>query len=572
MFMRAAPGLLAFFSCLVTAALASVASPPAPARLTWETVEFEYAAREVHPWWAFPVQAEFSPERGGERITVAGFWVGENRWRIRFAAAAPGRWTFRTRSTDAGLDGHTGVVEARAPTAGELAANPNRRGAIRVRPAQRHLEYADGTPFFLLADTLWAANTARCGLGAADDGPFFQYLADRQAKGFTAILLKYFDGYGDYPDAPGHRNEGGKIFFAEHDPQRLNPAFFDALDRRLHALADRGLVAAVPTTWWGKTRRNRFTLEEARRVTAYCAVRYGTVNALWCVTGEYQYVFADCGWSAADLGTLGTTLQQHNPWRRPVSIHPSSRTNFPAPHNTQSSRPFHGEPWLDHHWLQTGQSRDRMHHIVQRLADDRALTPALPVFCSESFYETAEDADGAYHARWQAWTAFLNGAAGYGYGADGIWQFRDPNDPHGETGKLVKGSLPWQQALAFPGSSQLKPVRTLLTALRWWELEPARNRIRVDRAVNPAPDPKEIWPPHVALSAEAGVIYLPRGNAARALELALPAGRWSARWYDPRNGEFVGEASPVHAERPWPLPTRPTPAEEDWVLLLRLER
>jgi hypothetical protein len=132
-----------------------------------------------------------------------------------------------------------------------LERNPNLRGQVRVAKAGRHFEFADGTPFLLLADTLWAANTARCGLGEREDGPFYQYLADRAAKGFTAILMQYFHGYGDYPDAPGHRNEGGHTFL-DRDVTRLNPAHFQSLDTRMRALWSRGFVALIPATWWGK--------------------------------------------------------------------------------------------------------------------------------------------------------------------------------------------------------------------------------------------------------------------------------------------------------------------------------
>jgi len=463
-----------------------LATAPAPAEevrstRAWEPVDLVFHAAEPHPWWEFPVTAEFTADDSKAVMTVAGCWDGGSRWLVRFAAPAPGLWTYRTRSRDRGLDGHSGRIVARAASAAELDHNPNLRGAVRVRPGERHFSYADGTPFLLLADTLWAASTARCGLGEREDGPFFQYLADRQAKGFTAVLLQYFHGYGDYPDAPGHRNEGGKAF-ADEAVTQLEPAFFAALDRRMRALWDRGLVAAVPTTWWGKTKRNRFTLETALRATAYCAVRYGAFNALWSVAGEYQYVFKDCGWTPADLSALGAAMQQHNPYGRPVSIHPSAQLNWPPPHHQQSSRAFHGEPWLDHHWLQTGQSRDRMPNIVLRLAADRALAPPLPVFCSEAFYETADDPDAAYHARWQAWVAFLNGAAGYGYGAQGLWQFYDPDDPNGEPGKLTRETVPWRQALAFPGSRQLAPVRRLLAPLPWWRLR----RVAGGRSRRPA--------------------------------------------------------------------------------------
>lgn len=41
--------------------------------------------------------------------------------------------------------------------------------------------------------------------GDQEDGPFFQYLGDRKAKGFTAILIKYLNGFDDGPAKPNGR-------------------------------------------------------------------------------------------------------------------------------------------------------------------------------------------------------------------------------------------------------------------------------------------------------------------------------------------------------------------------------
>ncbi len=533
----------------------------------WAPHEITLTAAQEHRWWEFPVRVTFRREDdAAARLTVEGCWDGERRWLVRVALPQPGRWTWRSQSADTGLDGKSGALDVRAPDAAELATNPNRRGQIRIAADRRHFEYADGTPFLLLASTLWAANTTRCGLGPHEDGPFFTHLADRQAKGFTTILLQYFHGYGDYPDSPGHRNEGGKPY-VDIAAKELNPAFFQLLDVRLRALWERGFAVAIPATWWGKTKQCVFTPEDARRMSAYCAVRYGACNALWSLSGEYQYAFKDCGWTPADFTALGAEVQRHNPTHRPLSIHPSGQITWPAPHHVQSSRPFHGEAWLDHHWLQTGQSRDRLWNIVTRLAENRALTPARPVFCSEAFYERAEDAERAYHTRWQVWTALLNGAAGFGYGAEGLWQFFDPADPEGETGKKIGRQVRWQEAQHFEGSTQILPARTFLSGIDWWNLTPARERIRVAGAPNPLPTKTDLTPPQAAATASGTwVVYVPRGNAGRALALAGAgaAGR-SARWFDPRRGEFVGHPVALGGVT---LPSAPIPAEEDWVLLI----
>ena len=556
------------FAAVLTAVLARFAAAAADApKPAWQPQEMAFTAKRDHSWWEFPVRAVFCHNRGTTALTIEGFWDGGRHWVIRAALPQPGTWAWHTESADPGLAGHSGQIEVVTSPADRVAANPNLRGQVRPTSGGRHFEYADGTPCFLLADTLWAGNTARCGLLADGGGPFSEYLADRKAKGFTAVLMQFIHGYGDYPDGQAHRNEGGYAFL-QRDPARLNPAYFQALDRRMRTLWERGLLAASPIMWWGKTKKALFTPQDARRLSAYCAVRYGAFNSLWCVSGEYQYTFADCGWTPADLSALGAEVQRHNPWKHPLSIHPSGSTAWKAPHNVQSSRPFHGEPWLDHHWLQTGQSLDRMCNIVTRLADDCALTPALPVFCAEAFYEVATDPESAYHARWQGWTAFLNGAAGYGYGAQGLWQFLDRTDAQGETGKLTDSRpVPWREALRMPGSAQVGHARTLLASLEWWKLEPRREAMRVDGRPNSLPTRTNLTPPQAAtIGGKSWIVYLPRGNANRELQIAASVhlgGR--SRWFDPRTGKFAGEGMAFTSR----LPPRPDPADEDWVLLIR---
>jgi hypothetical protein len=302
------------------------------------------------------------------------------------------------------------------------------------------------------------------------------------------------------------------------------------------------------------------------------AVRYGAFNSIWSLSGEYQYAFRDCGWTAANYTSIGNAMQQHNPYRHALSVHPASGTNWPAPHNVQSSRPFHGQSWINHHWLQTGQSRDRLYNIVRRLKENRALLPATPVFASESFYEQQGDLNSAYHTRWQVWVAFLNGAAGYGYGAQGVWQFYDPTDPFGETGQNVHDPLPWWQAIGLPGSTQVAPARRLLGGIAWWKLQPAPNSLRVNGQPNTAPTATNLSPPHAALVQDQSlmVFYIPRGNAQRTLTTTLPSSGEPliARWFDPRRGVYTGETVPVSGTTQWTLPARPAPAGEDWVLLV----
>jgi hypothetical protein len=547
----------------------------APQQVRWGPQEIRLEAKGEHAWWAFPASVQLVHETSGQRLELKAFWNGGSDWVVRFAPPLAGKWSWQSKSVDPGLDGRTGEIHVAEPSSTQIENNANYRGHLRIAASARHFEYADGTPCLLLADTLWAGNTARCGLGEREDGPFFQYLADRKSKGFNAVLMKYVHGFDDHDDRPtGDRNEGGYLFL-ERDFERLNPAFMQALDKRLNALFHNGFVAAVPVAWWGKGRLNAFSIDQARKFSAYCAVRYGAYNALWCLSGEYQYTFKDCNWTEADIDSLGAAVQAQNPYRHPLSIHPSGQITWQPPHNVQSSRPFHHSKWLDHHWLQTGQSSDRMFNIVGRSAENRQLEPARPVFCSEAYYDRQIDPEQAYHARWQAWTAILSGCCGYGYGAQGLWQFYDPADPRGETGKNVANAAVWRQALAFQGSSKIRHVRELLGTLEWWRLAPSRELLLVDGQPNTSPTSRDVSPPTcAAIAGEVYLVYLPRGNAKRSLQIKeLPTASYAASWFNPRDGK--GKLNEVRFEggpKPWALPTPPADADEDWVLVVRRTR
>lgn len=145
--------------------------------MQWSVFEVALTAHEAHDWWTFPVLVTFVHE-GGTEISVEGFWDGDRTWRVRFMPALSGVWQWTTQSEDAGLDGQSGQIDVQQPSATAIEENPNLRGHIRISENGRFFEYTDGTPFFMLGDTLWAGNTARCDLGAQNDGPFFQYLRD----------------------------------------------------------------------------------------------------------------------------------------------------------------------------------------------------------------------------------------------------------------------------------------------------------------------------------------------------------------------------------------------------------
>src|SRR5690606_10920937 len=132
---------------------------------------------------------------------VYGFWDGGNRFKVRVVATEAGEWSWRSganHSDDAGLNGHTGSFTAVAWSAAELRENPNRRGFVRSTPNGHALQYADGTPNFMVGDTWLAGSTWRLPFRNASTtdnyrpGPgigFEDAVIFRKQQGFNSVSM-----------------------------------------------------------------------------------------------------------------------------------------------------------------------------------------------------------------------------------------------------------------------------------------------------------------------------------------------------------------------------------------------
>ncbi|MCL2059101.1 MAG: DUF4038 domain-containing protein [Oscillospiraceae bacterium] len=129
----------------------------------WETVEIELTARNDYKnaYMEVDVWAHLTGPQFDKKIY--GFWDGGGTFKIRIAAMRPGEWSYTTHSSvaDPGLDGVSGAFTAVEWTEAEKIENPSRRGIIAATANGRALQYADGTPVYLLGDTIWSIFTDR---------------------------------------------------------------------------------------------------------------------------------------------------------------------------------------------------------------------------------------------------------------------------------------------------------------------------------------------------------------------------------------------------------------------------
>ncbi len=236
------------------------------------------ATREyVDPFNEVTLNVDFT-EPGGHELRVPAFWAGGKVWKVRYASPVAGTRRFRSVcsvATEVGLHNVEGKLEVKQ----YAGTNPvYLHGPLRVAFDRRHLEHADGTPFFWLGDTWWMGLCHR--LHYPDE---FQLLAaDRKAKGFNVIQIVA----GLYPDMPPFdprgANEAGFPWEAEY--AAIRPEYFDAADKRLLYLVDQGFTPCIVGAWgyyipW-------MGVERAKQHWRYLISRYGALPVVGCIAGE----------------------------------------------------------------------------------------------------------------------------------------------------------------------------------------------------------------------------------------------------------------------------------------------
>ncbi|MDR1903407.1 MAG: DUF5060 domain-containing protein [Treponema sp.] len=94
---------------------------------------------------------------------VYGFWDGDQIFKIRFTATAPGEWTYRSGSfpENPGLAGKSGCLTALPASEEDKERSAAYRGILRPSENGRGFVHPEGTNFFMIGDTWWAAPSFR---------------------------------------------------------------------------------------------------------------------------------------------------------------------------------------------------------------------------------------------------------------------------------------------------------------------------------------------------------------------------------------------------------------------------
>jgi|SRR5579871_337303 len=566
---------------LAIAALACLFSSPTLAAdvHVWEKQELTFTASQLsaNPYTDVTVWVDLTGP--GFQKRIYGFWDGGQTFRVRLLAPEPGNWKWQSGSNpaDPGLSGKSGEFRAVPWSDAEKQQNTLRHGFLKATANQHAVELADGTPFFILGDTWYAAVTNRFRwyednrqrpLGP--EAGFKDYLRYRKAQGYNAVaIIAVFpawatDGqpvdiflndadhtcvrsawteYGT-KSAKNMENEGGRAFLFPGkvpgyenlypDLNRLNPDYFRYMDRKIDYLNEQGFIPFIEVS-----RRDLSMCwkkfygwpDSYARYIQYVWSRYQANN---CVFSPIHFDIDEDTIPASDFNNaVQVVMDKYGP--------PPYGTLLSANSSPSTLVNFGDDSWVTLH--QTGNERE--HDFYWYLTEIFQSLHPKPALNGEPYYAGYKDEFGLGNGGYQygaeggsekdnqfvrsaMYGSFLSGGfAGHIYGAEGIW------------GADIEPASPVKMWDAFQWRSgaEMQHLRTFAFTIgrHFQELVPDADLVSPNKTH--ITHGYEGWA-YCARTPEKNLFlaYFEKGCPRSQIRGARPSGMYRAQWFDPRAG------------------------------------
>lgn len=570
----------------------------------WQKVEIELAAANTYDNPYTEVEAWVDLVGPGFERRVYGFWNGGATFVVRVMAPTAGDWSWTSGSNqdDAGLNGKTGAFTAMPWTEEELSANDCRRGLLRPSANGHAIEWADGTPCYLIGDTWWSLPTHRYRWYDDDVerpiGPEMglkDMLRFRQAQGYNCIaMIAAFPNWANdghparivldeekglhlrsaWPQAvtgsaEDMHNEGGRPFefpgkvpgyedvFPDMD--RINPEYFKYMDRKIDYLNAQGFVPFIEvarrdaSTCW----REYYDWPDSyARYAQYVFTRY---QANICILSPIHYDSGHQSIPACDYTGIANKLVEKGV--------PAFGTLLSCNSSGSSLINFGNHdvaPWISLH-----QIGNRRHHNSHWLLTQiyNESDPPKPAMNGEPYYAgwpigtsiVGGTPESNMYCRSGMYGSFLSGGlAGHIYGADGLW------DGHIEP----EWERPMWVSIKWGSSAQMTHLKAFVLSegARYQDLVP--NAEWVCPSKTHQIEGNRGWA-YGARTADQTLFKLyfeadcPPSHVRGALRLT----DYAATWFDPRTGEWIA-AGVLTSSVDGQLDLPAFPSEGDWATRL----
>jgi len=546
---------------------------------------------------------------------VYGFWDGGLTFHVRLVATKPGIWKWQSGSNmeDPGLNGKTGSFTAIDWTEAEKKENPLRHGFIQPNANHHSLEHTDGTPFFAIGDTWYAAGTNRflwnddnkerpigstagfkdyvrfrkgqnynwISIIAAypnwktDDKPWHLVMNDSAKTTIRSAWLEFGTGSAKNMDNEGERPFifPGKVPGYENyfpDMNQINPAYFRYLDRKIDYLNANGFVAFI---------------EASRRDASMVWSKYYKWPDSY--TCYIQYIFSRYQAYNVVLSPIHLDIidESVGPADYTKAINAREEQFGPMPFGTllsANANPSTLENWGEDSWVTLhtiGNMREHNNYwYLTEIFNQKNPKPALN---GEPYYSGYQDNRGpgsanytrgavggtkldAAFVRSGMYGSFLSGGlAGHVYGAEGIW------------GADIESTAPVKMWDAFQWRSgaEMQYLQTFAFSIgkRYQELVPLADLVSPNKtnetlsyegwAYCARTDDKQIF-----------MGYFEKGCIRSEIRGAKLNSVYLAQWFNPRNGTWmdIGNGK-LMANKIGTIRLPDLPDESDWGLRLIYE-
>jgi len=319
---------------------------------------------------------------------------------------------------------------------------------LKVSASGKYLEDQSGTPFLVVGDTAWSLAVA---VSQAD---VVTYLSDRQAKGFTAILVNAIEHEFTANPPNNYYNQAPFTNGASNWSVR-NESYWTNLNYLLAQARSRGIVVFLAPAYLG----------------------YGCGSQGWCseMTGQTNTVMTNYGeWLGSRYRSQGNIIWVHggdaacgsytNACARVNAIANGIKggtgDNGAHPHTAHSEPENQAQDSYNQAWLNLNTVYTYNDPVGQnRTAYQR--TGALPFLYIEGSYENGSGVT-SLTLQSQAFDAYLGGAlAGHIFGNEPVWLF-------GSGWKTSTG-------IGSAGSATMGNIGKLMRSRSWWKMVPDYN-------------------------------------------------------------------------------------------------
>jgi hypothetical protein len=405
---------------------------------------------------------------------------------------------------------------------------------LAVGPTGRYLVDQNGKPFLLVGNAAWSL-IAQLTDTAADT-----YLADRQQRGFSAILVNLIEHQlsdSAPADIYGIKPFTGTVFTTP------NAAYFAHADHIIQSAAAKGILVVLDPTYLGFGCGSQGWCAEIQAASdadmtawgQFLGSHYGGYdNIIWVIGGDDDPPAA----VKPKLVDVVNGIRQYD-----------TRHLFTA-HNMRTEMAI--VPWTGATWLTVNDTyTDGLEYTYAQTA--YAVSPAMPFYLIEANYE-GEGASPDQNRAQSYWTV-LTGGFGHFFGNCPLWGFGTV-----QSAPFCSGT-DWRSALGSQGSQGMTHFGKLFNARHWYGLVPDLAHTVLTSGYGSG---GSYVTAAYAADSSSIIAYLPSGGTVTVSGSRLRDSTMTAWWVDPSSGAatLVGTVSSRTPQN------FTAPSGADWVLVI----